>query len=130
MNFIANLSFLTTFPSHLGIWQGNALAISDVLTHGDGPQSSLIEWGSCEELDLGVNQSDLLYPIQCANIDVPLDYTEHDSPLTIELQLLRIEAPNQPSKGSVIINPGGPGESGCDYLALRSSRFHAYPCPD
>jgi hypothetical protein len=125
MNFIANLSFFTTFPSHLGIWQGNALAIPEVFTHGAGPGIPLIGWGSCADIDFGVNQSDLLYPIQCANIDVPLDYTDHDSPLTIELQLLRIEATKQPSKGSVIINPGGPGESGCDYLALRASRFHA-----
>jgi hypothetical protein len=56
---------------------------------------------------------------------VPLDYTDPENGVTTDIQLLRVAATVTPSKGSVIINPGGPGESGCDYLALRASRFHA-----
>lgn len=125
MNFIANLSLLTGFQSYLGSWQGYALPLSESLPPGLVSPETSIAWSGCESLDMGFNQSDLLFPIQCANIDVPLDYTDDDNPQTIVLQLLRIQAVNQPSKGSVIINPGGPGESGCDYLALRASRFHA-----
>jgi hypothetical protein len=85
-----------------------------------------ISWNSCLDLDLGVDQDDLLFPVQCARLTVPLDYTDHMNDVTTEIQLLRVPATVTPSKGSVIINPGGPGESGCDYLALRASRFHAY----
>lgn len=47
-------------------------------------------------------------PIDCANLTVPLDYTQPDSNLTIDLQLARIPALKQPSRGSIIVHFGGP----------------------
>ncbi|KAF6806148.1 TAP domain-containing protein [Colletotrichum sojae] len=48
-------------------------------------------------------------PIDCANLTVPLDYTQPGSNLTIDLQLARIPALKQPSRGSIIVHFGGPG---------------------
>jgi hypothetical protein len=84
-----------------------------------------LTWTSCDELDLGVDQQDLLFPIQCAQLAVPLDYSDPSNTETTEVQLLKVTSPTAPARGTIIINPGGPGESGCDYLALRASRFHA-----
>ncbi|KAF9878316.1 nedd8-like protein [Colletotrichum karsti] len=78
---------------------------------GSGPRGQKgIAWGQCTEF----NSSE---PIQCANLTVPLDYTLPNSSETIELQLLRIPAVRQPSKGSILFNFGGPGVEGRDTMA-------------
>ncbi|KAF4806895.1 putative hydrolase [Colletotrichum siamense] len=69
-----------------------------------------IEWGDCAEL----NSTE---PIQCANLTVPLDYTSPNSRKTLDLQLLRIPATRQPSKGSILFNFGGPGVAGRPTMA-------------
>ncbi|KAH7024596.1 TAP-like protein-domain-containing protein [Microdochium trichocladiopsis] len=48
-------------------------------------------------------------PVDCSTLDVPLDYTDSASDKKLTLQLLRVPAPVQPSKGSVLVNFGGPG---------------------
>ena len=53
---------------------------------------------------------------QCATLQVPLDYTQPDG-RRIALALLRKPAIDQSSRiGSLLMNPGGPGESGIDFL--------------
>nr|XP_036588199.1 TAP domain-containing protein [Colletotrichum truncatum]KAF6799340.1 TAP domain-containing protein [Colletotrichum truncatum] len=71
---------------------------------GSGGQSK-INWSECAEFNT-------TEPIQCANLTVPLDYTQPNSSKTIELQLLRIPAARQPSKGSILFNFGGPSIAG------------------
>ncbi|KAF9888919.1 hypothetical protein FE257_008088 [Aspergillus nanangensis] len=66
-----------------------------------------IQWGPCG--DLGINGTT---PLECGSLTVPLDYTEPDNGETLDLEILRAPAPNQPSKGSVFVNFGGPGASG------------------
>ena len=120
MNFISNFTVFSDINLSLDT------ARSFFGSSSEAPlQKPRIQWRSCHDLDLGVDEDDLLFPIQCIKISVPLDYTNSSNTETIDLQLLRVSAAKQPSLGSVIINPGGPGESGCDYLALRASRFHA-----
>jgi len=51
---------------------------------------------------------------QCSTLTVPLDYDD-PSGKTIELALARHEADGTPI-GSLLINPGGPGASGVDFL--------------
>ncbi|KAJ9499884.1 hypothetical protein H2202_004874 [Exophiala xenobiotica] len=69
---------------------------------------SWINWTSeCSEL-AGENAPGL----SCANFDVPLDYTEPESMTTLTLTLVKIDAVQQPVKGSILFNPGGPGDSG------------------
>ncbi|WP_291380363.1 alpha/beta hydrolase [Demequina sp.] len=54
--------------------------------------------------------------LECASIDVPLDWSEPDGP-TFALALSRRPADNQGSRvGSLLINPGGPGGSGIDLV--------------
>lgn len=61
-----------------------------------------LEWRPCS--DLPVEDS----VAECATMPVPLDYLNESSP-DIMLQLARIPAEKQPSKGSVLFNFGGPG---------------------
>ncbi|WP_083980218.1 alpha/beta hydrolase [Demequina salsinemoris] len=53
---------------------------------------------------------------ECATVEVPLDWTDPSSD-AIEIAINRAAATDQDSKvGSLLINPGGPGGSGLDFL--------------
>ena len=92
---------------------------------GDGPPGSGIErfydqqvtWDSCGGGD------------ECADIWVPLDYADPDGQ-AITVKAKRDPADDQSARrGSLFINPGGPGGSGIDYLsyiALAPSVTAAY----
>lgn len=54
---------------------------------------------------------------ECASVEVPVDYADPDGErLTLKLRRLPAGDP-QARKGSLFINPGGPGGSGVDYVA-------------
>lgn len=72
-------------------------------------RSDEITWGLCGEELQGAKSYNTT--IDCANLTVPLDYGDK-SKGTIELNLLRAHAPKGPSRGSVLLNYGGPGEGG------------------
>lgn len=72
-----------------------------------------VTWGECDP----EFQSDN-WPLECGTLQVPLDYTDPSSNRTIELKLLRALAAEQPSKGSVLTNFGGPGVVGRANLAM------------
>ena len=79
--------------------------------------TTTLTWAPCnldfpEELAAAVTT-----PIDCANLEVPLDYTSPESKETIQLQLIRVSATQEPAKGSIIFNPGGPGGSGVEEIA-------------
>lgn len=59
------------------------------------------DWDDCDNL-------------QCATIQVPLDWDDVDGD-TLDLAIARRPATGDPS-GSVLINPGGPGGSGIEFL--------------
>jgi pimeloyl-ACP methyl ester carboxylesterase len=61
---------------------------------------------------------------ECADLTVPLDY-EDPAGTTIEVALIRLPA-REPDRrvGSLLVNPGGPGASGVDFV--RNSAF-AFP---
>ena len=78
---------------------------------GQGPAGSgldrfydqQVEWSQCESNE-------------CADIWVPLDYDEPDG-MAITVKAERQPAGDEANKvGSLLINPGGPGGSGIDYL--------------
>lgn len=55
--------------------------------------------------------------LQCAEIEVPLDY-ERPAGETITLSLLKDPAGSKKQRvGSLVVNPGGPGGSGVEYAA-------------
>jgi pimeloyl-ACP methyl ester carboxylesterase len=61
-----------------------------------------VSWESCEQ------------EFQCASIKVPLDYEKPDGD-SIEIAALKLPASGN-KKGSLLVNPGGPGGSGVDFV--------------
>lgn len=62
-------------------------------------------------------------PLYCSNLKVPLDYTDSRSNATLDLQLIKIEASKEPVKGSIIMNPGGPGASGIEEISSNGPMY-------
>ena len=70
-----------------------------------------LQWSDCQDGD------------QCASLTVPLDY-RHPSGRTIRISVLKVPAADPGSRiGSLVINPGGPGEPGTTYAALGAQAF-------
>ncbi|KAK8065355.1 hypothetical protein PG997_012102 [Apiospora hydei] len=67
--------------------------------------SSTIRWAPCPA-DVAAP------PTLCGELLVPLDYTNNESNETLTLQLAKVPATTQPSRGSVLMNFGGPGNDG------------------
>lgn len=68
-----------------------------------------IEWGTCDQ------SGDLPKGAQCGSIAVPVDYSKPDGAVA-QIALIRFPAAGQ-RIGSLVMNPGGPGESGVDGAA-------------
>jgi pimeloyl-ACP methyl ester carboxylesterase len=62
--------------------------------------SQVLDWSPCGDFD-------------CASLEVPVDYGSPDGTV-MELALLRRGADGE-ARGSLVVNPGGPGASGVDY---------------
>lgn len=82
-----------------------------------------IVWGPCDLLLGNELQQQAAEVNECALLAVPLDYTNIDSSPTIDLQLVKLAAAEGPSKGSVLVNPGGPGESGVEFLVESAAKY-------
>lgn len=94
----------------LTFWSCNTAATASKLSRADTSNSTgTILWGSCDR--------NLSIPLQCATLDVPLDYTATGSnaPL-LTLKLVRLPSAQQPSKGSILLNRGGPGLGGRNFV--------------
>ncbi|KAI0130387.1 TAP-like protein-domain-containing protein [Xylariales sp. AK1849] len=79
------------------------------LPNADNGTQQSIKWGSCS-----INGT---LPISCGKLAVPLDYTDGSSDQTVILDLVKVDAAIQPSKGSILMNFGGPGGDGLHNLA-------------
>src|SRR5690606_6946548 len=66
------------------------------------------EWAACDEAMTSVE-------VECATITAPLDWND-PSAGEIELAISRPADRPAGSQGSLLVNPGGPGASGIDYL--------------
>ncbi|WP_371872369.1 alpha/beta hydrolase [Streptomyces caniferus] len=61
--------------------------------------------------------------LECARLEVPRDY-RHPEQSTMQVQLIRLKATGPGKRlGSLVINPGGPGASGVNYLIDSGSAF-------
>ncbi|MFG2290944.1 alpha/beta hydrolase [Streptomyces sp. NPDC048595] len=61
--------------------------------------------------------------LECARLEVPRDYSD-PARTTLRVQLIRLRATGPGERlGSLVINPGGPGASGVDYLIDNGSAF-------
>lgn len=58
---------------------------------------------------------------KCAHLTVPVDYAKPDGQ-TIKLAIDKVSATGD-KKGSLVVNPGGPGGSGVDYAAAATSGY-------
>lgn len=85
---------------------GSALFLA---THAEAttihPRGSQLQWGPCTTLNTTL-------PVQCTTLKVPLDYTNESSNVTLSLDLIKYPATKGPSKGSILLNFGGPGQDG------------------
>lgn len=105
-----------------------SLLISSGLAYptDDKHNATALDWAPCDldfpefQQELVDSQNETLF---CANLSVPLDYTNSKSGRTIDLQLIKVKATKQPFKGSILTNPGGPGGSGVDWIALGGPTF-------
>lgn len=81
-------------------------------------QKNGIKWTAC-------NITDATMPMECATIKVPLDYTDNKCNQTMDLELQRVKAKGK-SRGSVLVNFGGPGFTGTEDLAVFGKVIHTY----
>lgn len=84
-----------------------------------------LEWASCGDLELEEYEKTFLNISECAKLPVPLDYQDKCGE-KIDLALIRIRATAQPSKGSVLLNPGGPGLSGIQFDTTAGKLYQEY----
>lgn len=87
----------------------------------DNDRGSLVQWGLCNETELPSE-----VPIECGTLRVPLDYTKSNSTATLPLELVKVPAAQQPSKGTIQFNFGGPGLPGRTGLAAQAPLLQAY----
>lgn len=71
-----------------------------IASRQDNTTHNGIQWGECD-----FNAS---VPIECGRLGVPLDYTDPGAG-TLDLSLSKVAAVNEPFKGSILFNFGGPG---------------------
>ncbi|MFD5461797.1 alpha/beta hydrolase [Kitasatospora sp. NPDC127059] len=70
----------------------------------DTGQGKLV-WSSCNDATTPA--------LQCAMLDVPVDYADpHGRTIKIKLNRLPATAPRDKQQGPILLNPGGPGDSG------------------
>lgn len=65
--------------------------------------SQQLTWSRCEG------------EFQCAKVKVPVDYAKPDGG-TIEIAAIKLASKGGNTKGSLLVNPGGPGGSGYDFV--------------
>jgi pimeloyl-ACP methyl ester carboxylesterase len=85
--------------------------------------SQSLSWGGCQEFaTTDRTEESFADPgLQCARVEVPLDYANPQG-RTARLGLLRRPADSQQERlGSLLVNPGGPGASGMAAVASLAS---------
>jgi pimeloyl-ACP methyl ester carboxylesterase len=79
----------------------------------EGRQPSTIAWAPCEDDATA----------ECGTLAVPIDWAKPNGP-TFNLALARRKATNPAARiGSLVVNPGGPGGSGVDFVLLGADYF-------
>jgi len=87
-----------------------------------------INWGPCR-----AGEFNTTLKLQCGKLAVPLDYTgtaEFAKNKTVDLQLVKVLAPTQPSRGGIQLNFGGPGAPTRKFTVSSGALLQAYaPLP-
>lgn len=94
-----------------------APAVSATAAAPPPPPTPAIQWTDCAD--------DINKVFDCAQVPVPLDYDEPSGPV-ISLALIRLPAGDPAHrKGSLFINPGGPGGSGVIDVRNNAQQYPA-----
>jgi hypothetical protein len=114
--------------SHLALLTLSILPLSSLASPAQLPRSSGIQWSQCDTtLVETVIETGYHGTVNCANLAVPLDYTNKTSNATIQLNILHVPLPSGRTKlGTVQLNYGGPGIVGRAELAATITTFQAY----
>lgn len=105
-------------PSDSAAGSGGTSTVPD----GGSTATGAIDWGSCDDVDIAVpaetGDSMRSLGMQCAELEVPVDHDTADG-RTINLAVARIPSTGGDDDriGSLVVNPGGPGGSGLEFLA-------------
>ena len=86
---------------------------SDGSPDGSTPSTGTIDWGTCTD------EKATDAALECATMTVPLDY-DHPDGKSIDIALVRTPA-TKGRQGAVLFNPGGPGASGFDPIAVNGT---------
>lgn len=78
-----------------------AACSSSKVTVPEPDTTAVLSWETCDDIDT----------LQCATLVVPMDYSNPDGK-KIDIALIRQVATGTERKGSLLFNPGGPGDSG------------------
>jgi pimeloyl-ACP methyl ester carboxylesterase len=77
----------------------------------EGDERSEVTWADCGD------------GFQCGSVPVPKDY-EHPRQGTIDVALIRLPASDPAARiGSLLVNPGGPGASGVEWMRSAAPMF-------
>ncbi|MBI4932865.1 MAG: alpha/beta fold hydrolase [Actinobacteria bacterium] len=82
-------------------------------TTGGSSSGGTIDWEPCDD------ESATDEALECATLAVPLDHNAPDGD-TIDLALVRAPATSD-RQGAILMNPGGPGGSGFDFIAMNGT---------
>lgn len=104
-----------------------SLASAGLVASAETPK---VNWAPCP-----AGEFNTTLDLQCGNLTVPLDYTgtaESAKGKTVNLQLVKVLAPTQPSRGGIQMNFGGPGSPARGGTVLYGELLLAYvsrsPC--
>ncbi|QES52807.1 alpha/beta hydrolase [Streptomyces venezuelae] len=91
---------------------GTAPAAAPAPAPADDPPVPVLTWGPCEDTDAGAPDDGF----ECATARVPLDY-RRPTGRTIPLAVTRRTAADRAHRtGVLLLHPGGPGNSGVDFV--------------
>ncbi|MCQ4082183.1 alpha/beta hydrolase [Streptomyces sp. RB6PN25] len=97
------------------VFAGITPASASLPAPGDTGQGKLV-WSSCHDTATPA--------LQCAMLEVPLDYAHPDgTKIKIKVDRLPATAPKDKQQGPILLNPGGPGDSGLWMPAYISAKI-------
>ncbi|OEU90443.1 hydrolase [Streptomyces abyssalis] len=101
----------------LGLSLGGSLLAAPAVA--DGLRAPQVKWGACPE-DVVAEAAPI--ELQCATVSVPVDYADPGS-ARIDLMISRLASTNpEKRRGTLMLNPGGPGGSGLALPALLATQ--------
>ncbi|QUH04736.1 alpha/beta fold hydrolase [Saccharopolyspora erythraea] len=99
-------------------------ALATSLLAAGPPAAAQPHFGPCPPGVASSDDNPAEAPVECATVDVPLDYGAPDG-RTLPVAISRIRATGTPQeyRGALLVNPGGPGGSGLGYAAEKRAKL-------